>query len=163
MSIKLSKRLLEVVNLCDPCDTIIDVGTDHGKVPINIANMGICKSVIAIDNKKGPLKSCEENAKKYIINKNVQFKTILSDGITKVDKNIECGIIITGVGFDNMKEMLKDINDYNFKYLILSPHTKINELFKLLSIKNIIIVNENVVLDNDKYYHIVKAVKNDSE
>lgn len=163
MSIKLSKRLLEVVKFCDPCDTIIDVGTDHGKVPITIANMGICKNVIAIDNKKGPLKTCEENAEKYLINNEVQFKTILCEGITKVDKNNECGIIITGVGFDNMKEILKDINDYNFKYLILSPHTKINELIKLLSIKNINIVNEKAVLDNDKYYHILKAVKNENK
>ena len=159
MSIKLSKRLAKIVDMCEPCDTIIDVGTDHGKVPITIANLGIAKNVIAIDNKKGTLEACEENAREYITNKNCNFKTILCDGLEKVDKNIECGIIITGIGYDLMSEMLANINEYNYKYLILSPHTKITELIKLLDRIDIDLVDQQNVFEDDKYYYILKAKK----
>ena len=159
MSLKLSKRMMKIVELCDTCDTIIDVGTDHGKVPITIANLNLAKNVIAIDNKRGPLKACEENANLYLTNSNASFSTLLSEGLTKVDKDIECGIIITGIGYDNMCEILSDINERNFKYLILSPHTKIDSLIEFLT--NIgLKVETHVEMDEDKkHYHILKVIK----
>lgn len=159
MNLKLSKRLNKIVELCDPVDTIIDVGTDHGKVPIFLANLGIAKKVIAIDNKPGPLDACEKNAKLYINNPNVSFKTLLSNGLEKVDNSIESGIIITGMGYDNIKSIIKNINDYNYKYLILSPHTKITELIKYVDSMKIKIVNQESVFEDDKYYYILKAIK----
>ena len=161
MTLKLSKRLNKIVDLCDEADTIVDVGTDHGKVPITIANIGLSKTVIAVDNKKGPLEICKKNAEIYIENKNVEFKTLLSDGLQKVDKNVETGIIITGMGFDNMKKILFKINEYNYKYLILSPHTKITELIVYLSTLNIDIVEQATVFEDDKCYFIIKAKKGD--
>ena len=161
MSIKLSKRLAKIVAMCDKVDTIVDVGTDHGKVPITLANLGIAKNVIAIDNKKGPLDTCIKNANLYIVNNSVNFKTLLSNGIDNIDKDIETGIIITGMGYDNIKDIIKNINDYNFKYLILSPHTKINELIKYLSSKFIKIISQESVYEDDKYYYIIKAIKGD--
>lgn len=161
MSIKLSKRLAKIVDMCDKVDTIADVGTDHGKVPITLANLGIAKNVIAIDNKKGPLEICKKNAELYIDNKEVSFKALLSNGIDDLDKNIESGIIITGMGYDNIKEIICNINDYNYKYLILSPHTKINELIKYLYTMNIEIESQESVFEDDKYYYIIKAVKGD--
>lgn len=162
MNIKLSKRLSKIIEMCEPVDTIIDVGTDHGKVPITIANLGVSKNVIAIDNKPGPLETCKKNAELYMTNKNVCFKTLLSNGLDKVDKSIESGIIISGIGFDNMKEIIKDINEFNFKYLILSPHTKVTELLKLLSTLNLVVTEQENVFEDDKYYYIIKAVKDKS-
>ena len=159
MSIKLSKRLTKIIEMCEQVDTIVDVGTDHGKVPITLTNLGIAKNVIAVDNKKGPLEACKKNAILNIINPNVNFITLLSNGIDDIDKNTECGIIITGMGYDNMREILININDYNFKYLLLSPHTKINELISFLNSLNIDIVEQEIVFDDNKNYNIIKAVK----
>ena len=157
MSLKLSKRLNKIVDMCEPCDTIVDVGTDHGKVAIAVANRKISKSVIAIDNKSGPINSCIENAKKYLDCGDVEFKTLLSNGIEKLDKNIESGIIITGIGYDNMIEIMSNINEYNYKYLILSPHTKITELIVHLDNIGIDVVEQENVFEDDKYYYIIKG------
>lgn len=159
MKLKLSKRLNLIVEMCEYCDTIIDVGTDHGKVPITIANIGLAKNVIAIDNKKGPLKVCEENAKLFLTNEEVAFNTLLSDGLSKIDKDIECAIIISGMGYDNMKEILSDIDERNYKYLILSPHTKIDSLIDFLKTKNANIIEKRQIFDDNKNYNIIKAVK----
>ena len=61
-----------------------------------------------------------------------------------------------------MKEIIKDINEFNFKYLILSPHTKVTELLKLLSTLNLVINEQENVFEDDKYYYIIKAVKGKS-
>ena len=161
MSIKLSKRLNKIVEMCESVDTIIDVGTDHGKVPITIANLGISKNVIAIDNKKGPLETCKKNYEQYIKNRNVNFETLLSDGIEKVDKNIESGIIISGMGYDNIKSIISNINDYNFKYLILSPHTKINDLIIFIEELKLVITEHVRLTDYKKNYDILKVKKGD--
>ena len=159
MNLKLSKRLELIVKMCDYCDTIIDVGTDHGKVPITIANLGLAKNVIAIDNKKGPLKTCAENASIYLKNENVSFTTLLSDGLSKVDKSIKCAIIITGMGYDNMCEILNDINERNVNYLILSPHSKIDKFKKFLLDNNLCVIEENFIFEEKKNYSIMKVIK----
>lgn len=157
MSLKLSKRLKEIVNMCEPCDTIIDVGTDHGKVAISIANGNIAHTILAVDNKKGPLLMCKKNASMYMTNKEVDFKILLSDGIRDLDKNVESGIIVAGMGYDNIKEILSDIKQYNYKYIILSPHTKIKELINFLDENNIYVVEQKNVLEWKKQYSIIKA------
>lgn len=159
MKLKLSKRLELIVKMCDCSDTIIDVGTDHGKVPITIANLGLAKNVIAIDNKKGPLETCDKNAKIFLHNKDVLFTTLLSEGLEKVDKDIECGIIITGIGYDNMCEILSDINERNFKYLILSPHSKLDKFKEFLNDLNLKIIEENTIFEDKKNYSILKVIK----
>ena len=160
MKLKLSKRLEAIVEMCDYCDTIIDVGTDHGKVPITIANLGLAKRVIAIDNKEGPLKSCRENARIFLTNNDVKFETLLSNGLSKVEKDIECAILITGIGYDNMKEILDDIDERKYKYLILSPHTKVDKFIEFLESKNIKIIENRQLFEDKKNYSILKAVRN---
>lgn len=159
MSLSISKRLQKIIDMCDPCDYIVDVGTDHGKVAISIANKNISHSVIAIDNKVGPLNACMLNAKKYLNVNSAKFTTLLSDGLEKLDKSFKCGIIITGIGYDAMKTIIANVNEYNYKYLILSPHTKITELIKYLDSMDIDVIEESGVYDHDKYYYIIKGIK----
>ena len=159
MTLNLSKRLKKIVSMCEPVDTIVDVGTDHGKVAITLSNMGISKNVIAIDNKSGPLRACYENAKEYLKPGHSNFTTLLSEGITRLDKTIECGIIIAGIGYDNLIEIISNISEYNYKYLILSPHTKITELIKYLDLHNMDLIEQENIFEDDKYYYILKARK----
>lgn len=159
---KLTKRLKAISDLCDFADTIIDVGTDHGFVAIDLANRKMANLVIASDIKDGPLNSCRSNIDKYLCNDSSKIELILQDGISKIDKNKEIGIIIAGMGYDMMAKILSNIEDYNYKYLVLSPHTKITELIKFLDKKNIKITENKTVFEDDTYYFIVKAVKNES-
>ena len=159
MSLKLSKRMKKIVEMCEPVDVIVDVGSDHGKVAISIANEKIANEVVAIDNKIMPLKNCDKNAKIYLNDNASKFTTLLSDGLDKFDKERESGIIITGIGFDNMKNILSNIFDYNFKYLILSPHTKITELIRFLSAHNLNNYLQESIYEDEKYYYILKVYR----
>lgn len=157
MGLKLSKRMETIVAMCDPTDTIVDVGTDHGKVAIAVANAKLANQVIASDINDKPLNACIENAKLYLDNNSFDFKTLVSDGLKGIDKGIRCGIIIAGIGYDLICEILKDIDEYNFEYLILSPHTKQAEFVKFLQEKNLRVVEERTVYEDEKAYFIFKV------
>ena len=159
MNLKLSKRLSMIVNMCEPCDIIADVGTDHGKVAIAIANRNISKSVLAIDNKKGPIEICKKNASIYLNEGCSKFNISLSNGIEQLDKNASSGIVITGIGYDNLIDILSSINEYNFKYLILSPHTKITKLLIYLDKVGIQVLKQENIYEDDQCYYIIKGKK----
>ena len=44
----LSIRLKAIVSMIEKCDSVIDVGTDHGYVPIYLVKNGVIKSAIAL-------------------------------------------------------------------------------------------------------------------
>lgn len=157
MGLGLSKRMQAIVSMCDKVHTIVDVGTDHGKIAIEVANKGISKCVIATDINVKPLAACINNAKTYLENEDVDFKTLVSDGLEKIDKSIETGIIIAGMGFDLICDILTNIDEYNYKYLILSPQTKQAEFVRFLQSKNLDVVEERTVYEDDKAYFIFKV------
>ena len=46
-NMELSKRLNWILEKVDKCETIIDVGTDHGYIPIKLIKDNIASRVIA--------------------------------------------------------------------------------------------------------------------
>ncbi len=50
----LSKRLSMILDLVEPCDTLADVGTDHGYLALEAILSGKAKQVIAADVRQGP-------------------------------------------------------------------------------------------------------------
>ena len=57
----LTERLITVKNCIENSNITLDVGTDHGYVPISLINEGRAKKVIAADINKGPLDNAEKN------------------------------------------------------------------------------------------------------
>lgn len=157
MAFKLSERLKTIVDLCDLCDTIVDIGTDHGFVPIALANKKMARHIIATDIKKSPIDTCKKNAKLYLEDKDFDFQTLVSDGLKDIDKDKPISIIISGMGFDAIKSILENIEEYNYNYMILSPHTKQNEFMKFLTEKNLVIDTIKTVYEDDIAYFIYKV------
>ena len=58
---KLSERLNTVVSFVKPGSRVADVGTDHGYVPIELAQRGIISHGLAMDVRKGPLERAKEH------------------------------------------------------------------------------------------------------
>ena len=62
MKLPISKRLLRCAELVPSCDTVADVGTDHGYLAIHLLQTGRCAHVIAADLREKPLASARANA-----------------------------------------------------------------------------------------------------
>ena len=157
--LKLTKRLKEIVDFVDECDTIIDIGTDHGKVPITLANIGKAKNIIATDINEGPLIACKKNAYKYLQNENVKISFIKTNGLIGIDKNLKAEVIITGMGFDLIREILKNVGEYAIDKLIVSPHTKPTEFIKFVNEINFEIMKIKTIYEDNICYFVFKCYK----
>ena len=64
---QLSKRLSAVAEFVTPGGCLVDVGTDHGYVPIALLEQKKISSAIAMDVNRGPLERAREHIAQYQI------------------------------------------------------------------------------------------------
>ncbi len=150
-------RLELLASLTKGYETLADIGSDHAYVCIDsVKNYGI-KRAYACDINELPL----ENAKRNIIKNNLsnEIETILSNGLNKLNENVDL-VLISGMGGLLISEILK--NDLNkvkrVKKLILQPNNEIMELREFLMENNFNITNEHNIIDKTKYYEVIECV-----
>ena len=93
---KLSERLNTVVSFVKPGSRVVDVGTDHGYVPIELAQRGIISHGLAMDVRKGPLERAKEHIRQYGLEDVIE--TRLSDGICQLQDHEADTVIVAGMG-----------------------------------------------------------------
>lgn len=153
---KLSKRLLTICDLVSRVNSIVDVGTDHGLVAIELAKRNLADLIIASDNKIGPLNKAIENINKTIYKNKI--RPLQSDGLLALDIDPDV-IIIAGMGSDIIINIiLNDLKRFiNAQYFILQPQTKFMELRYWLASSGFIIENDLLLLEAGIYYPIFKV------
>lgn len=152
-----SLRLKKICNLVDENSLVADIGTDHGIIPIELSKSCISKKIIATDISKNSLEKLEQ---KLIYNSNiVNIETRVSDGLDSFDEFEVDTIIISGMGGILIKEILeKNLNiAKSANNLILSPNNSLDILRKFLLQNNFFIEKEDDVIENKKYYQILKV------
>lgn len=149
----LSKRLKWIAEKVKD-ENIIDVGTDHGYIPIYLLKKNIIKHAIASDINEGPLKKARINASIENVSDKIQFK--LGAGLDVLDdKKIECAII-AGMGANLIRDILEnDIKKVKkLKSLILQPAQNPEVLREYLYNNNYEIIDEDICYDENKYYEL---------
>lgn len=148
-----SLRLLAIASLIDNGSSVLDVGTDHAYLPIFLSQNKKCKSIIASDVSNNALKIAKDNLKKYHID---DVKLILSNGLENINEDYDT-IVLAGMGTSTIIKILENKKLPNT--LIISSN---NDLYKLRKFMNKIkykIKEEIVILENNKYYDIIKYQK----
>lgn len=148
-----SLRLLAIASLIDNGSSVLDVGTDHAYLPIFLSQNKKCKSIIASDVSSNALKIAKDNLKKYHID---DVKLILSNGLENINEDYDT-IVLAGMGTSTIIKILENKKLPNT--LIISSN---NDLYKLRKFMNKIkykIKEEIVILENNKYYDIIKYQK----
>lgn len=155
--IKLSKRMQSVVSMVEE-KSVVDIGCDHAFVSIYLLTTGKADKVIAMDVKKGPIDIAKSNVSLYGCGDKIQVR--LSDGFDKLEPGeTECAII-AGMGGALIVDILKrgQIHTQNGIALILQPQSecwKVREYLYSIGYK---IVREDMLVEDEKYYTIIKAV-----
>lgn len=160
---QLSKRLEAVASLVEEGNRVVDVGTDHGYIPIYLIETGKIPKAIGMDINKGPLDRAAANIKRHGLEDKI--KTRLSDGILKLKKDEVDTVVIAGMGGNLIvkiltegKEVLKSI-----KELVLSPQSDISLVRKYLQEEEFSIQEENMIKEDGKYYLMMKVVHGKKE
>lgn len=154
---ELSKRLSWIIEKLDKVEIIMDIGTDHGYIPIYLVKNNIALKVIASDINKDPLKKAEINASLDGVIDKIDLR--LGAGLTPLKNNEANAVIIAGMGGNLIRDILE--NDLkkvkNLEYLILQPAQNPEVLRKYLYNSDYEILDEDICLDEGKYYEIFKV------
>ena len=154
---QLSKRLEAIVKLAGTCHCVADVGTDHGYIPIYMTEHHLTEKAIAMDVNKGPLERAQRNIRAYRMEQ--QIPTRLSDGVAKLKAMEADCVIIAGMGglltiriLEAGKEILTTV-----PAMILQPQSEIGQVRKFLAEHGYRITAEDMVLDEGKYYPMMRV------
>lgn len=154
--VNLTPRLMATAEMVET-DTIADVGTDHGKLPIYLALKGKIRKAIASDLNKGPVEACEYNVKRCGVSRIVEVRQ--SDGLDNFNINEAKTLCIAGMGGELIASILSKHFDVtcSFDEIILQPMTQIEYLKAYLFNNGFIINDELLVREGKKYYDIFKV------
>lgn len=154
---ELSKRLNWILGKVDKCETIIDVGTDHGYIPIRLIKDNIASKVIASDINKDPLEKARINASLDGVVEKVDLR--LGGGLKPLKSKEVQGIIIAGMGGNLIRDILEaDLDKVkDVDYLILQPAQNPEVLREYLYTNEYEILDEDICLDEGKYYELFKV------
>ena len=154
---QLSKRLRTIVDMTVPCGTAADIGTDHGFVPIALLQEKRAEKCIAADIHAGPLERAEAHVKAAGLQNRCVFR--LGSGLRVLEKNEAELVIIAGMGGLLIREILWEGAEKlsGVKQLVLSPHTEVPAVRRLLPELGFRIADEAVVFEDGKYYTVISA------
>jgi tRNA (adenine22-N1)-methyltransferase len=157
---ELSIRLKAIASMIEECTSVVDVGTDHGYVPIYLVKNEIIKSAIASDINKGPV----EKAKKNVLSNNLhhQINCRLGSGLSTVVKGEVQVAIIAGMGGNLIRDILEADLDVvkQLEYMILQPVQNAEVLREYLYNTGYDILDEEICYEDGKFYEIIKVKYN---
>lgn len=153
----ISFRLENIASMVEKCDSMVDVGTDHGYIPIYLVKNKVCNRAVASDINRGPV----EKAKNNVILENLQDKIScrLGGGLTTVKPHeVNCAVI-AGMGGNLIRDILEESLDVfkNLDYAILQPMQNAEVLRKYIYLSGYKIIDEGLCIDENKFYEIIKV------
>ena len=155
--LKLSDRLSAVAKYVQTGASVIDVGTDHGYIPVYLAQNGIARRIVASDVKQGPLDRAMRSAAEYGVEDKIEF--VLADGLSGADAYGVDTVIMAGMGGETIISILSAAKWAHSKdvCLILQPQSKIAELSGFLHENGFAILDESLVEDEGRIYAVMLA------
>ncbi|MBQ7464840.1 MAG: SAM-dependent methyltransferase [Lachnospiraceae bacterium] len=163
--ILLSKRLEDIAAACEGCDVLIDIGCDHGLIPVSLLQKDSIRFAVASDINTGPLESAKRNAFEAGVSGRMRF--VVSDGLAKIDLSDQLfsgkktTLLISGMGGPLIEKI---INEGGKKIegignFVFSPHSKLADFRKYLGRSGFFIRNERLTKDEGKYYFIISCIR----
>ena len=155
----MTKRLLQLCRLIPLGGKgFADVGTDHGFVPVWLANHGYSGKIYAFDIAEAPLKKAVSLAKEQKVDHRICFS--VCDGLDACPPELVDCIMIAGLGGDTICRILDRaewIMDGGYS-LILQPMTHAEVVRYWLIHNGFRITTEALVLEDRHIYQIFTAV-----
>lgn len=153
-----SKRLEAVRNMVTPGLTVADIGCDHGYLAISLIKNKISNRVIACDVNMGPLMRAKQNAVDNELTDVMECR--LADGLSGINPGEVGCIVLAGMGGKLMTKILKQGYEVvkSAKEIIVQPQSEIESVRRFLQDNGCMIISENMICEDDKFYPIIKAV-----
>lgn len=147
-----------VASMVTPGGVLADVGTDHGYVPISLVQRKKIQKAIAMDINRGPLQRAKEHIAECQLEEYIE--TRLSDGVQKLGVGEADSILIAGMGGELVIHIISEGMEVcrSVKELILQPQSELGKVRKFLRENNFEIIDEDMVIEEGKYYPMMKVI-----
>ena len=158
MIVEISKRLQKIAGYVPlGTDVVVDIGTDHGYIPIYLIKNKMAKKCIACDINPMPLKNAQGNIKAYKMSE--QIETRLSNGLAKIKVGEPDIIIAAGMGGMLIIDILRENPDVvkATGLLILQPQLDAMALRKYIHLIGFKIIEDQMLCEDGRYYTIIVA------
>lgn len=150
---ELTPRLQAIADRVPEGARLVDVGTDHGRLPVWLLLNGRIDRAIAADLRAGPLDRARETARQYGQTERISFR--LCDGLSDVRAEETDTVVIAGMGGETIAAILKAAPwAQEDKLLLLQPMTGAPKLREWLQTNGYVILEENIVREGKKLYSI---------
>ncbi len=154
-TIQLGARLETVAALVREDVLLIDVGTDHGYLPVSLAERGKLRRAIAADVAAGPLSKAIRLIGERRLRETIE--PVLADGLDGIGILPPCDIVMAGMGGELIASILDrtpQVRDDGVR-LILQPMTKAAFLRRYLSEHGFDITEERLACEDGRLYQIL--------
>ena len=152
----ISKRLELVASFVPQGAILLDVGSDHAYLPIDLVERGRIKSAIAGEVVKGPYQSAVKNVESHGLKEQIQVR--LANGLTAFEEADQVSVItIAGMGGRLIARILKEGLEKlaNVERLILQPNNREDDFRIWLQDHGFQIVAESILEEAGKFYEIL--------
>lgn len=152
----LQPRLRAIAALVPDGARLVDVGTDHGFIPVDLLLSDRVVSAIASDIGAAPLDHARRTAEQYGLTEGIEFR--LCDGLRGISADeVDC-IVIAGMGGDNIVSILEAAPwTKENAFLLLQPMSKAEVLRSWLPSNGYRVVAEQLVADKGVIYPILSV------
>ena len=152
----ISKRLELVASFVPQGAILLDVGSDHAYLPIELIERGQIESAIAGEVVEGPYQSAVKNVEAHGLKEKIQVR--LANGLSAFEEADQVSVItIAGMGGRLIARILEEGLDKlaDVERLILQPNNREDDLRIWLQDHGFEIVAENILEEAGKFYEIL--------
>lgn len=152
----LKPRLQAIYNLIiEKTNHVVDVGSDHAYLSIALIKNNKANIVSNIEINTLPYENGFNNVKRFHYENRINF--YINDGLKNLSLPPVNYICISGMGADNIIEIITNNNLNKPNYYLLQPNTDIYKLRKYLLENHYEITNEILVEDKNYFYEVIQA------
>ncbi len=155
--IELDSRLRLIAAMAAGSRHLADVGTDHGYIPVYLAQTGGAERITASDVRSGPLRAAMASARRYGVGDRISF--VLADGLDGVSRDIDTAVI-AGMGGETIAGILERapwLRESGVR-LVLQPQTKTDELIRRLASFGYRLSDAVLAKESGRYYLVICAL-----
>ena len=152
----ISKRLELVASFVPQGSILLDVGSDHAYLPIELVERGQIEAAIAGEVVVGPYQSAVKNVEAHGLEEKIQVR--LANGLAAFEEADQVSVItIAGMGGRLIATILEEGLDKlaSVERLILQPNNREDDLRNWLQDNDFQIVAESILEEAGKFYEIL--------
>lgn len=154
---KLKKRLSAAAELVPEGARLLDIGTDHGFLPIALMERQRIQHGIAVDIGEGPLQRAREHIEAAGLSGEIETRR--SDGFSEIAPGEADTAAILGMGGALIRRIVSEGNprEKGIRLLILGPQSEVPETRRFLLASGYEIERERLILEDGKYYALLRV------